>query len=91
MVVEQRAGPVGQRFLGQFVQTLVGDLHRVFDEFLVVQMSGLEGETRALESPISDEGAEWWEKWVMAATGLMYLAILTAFGTDLVARAVLAG
>jgi len=27
----------------------------------------------------------------MAATGLMYLAILTAFGTDLVARAVLAG
>jgi hypothetical protein len=27
---------------------------------------------------------------VMAATGLMYLAILTAFGTDLVARAVLA-
>jgi hypothetical protein len=26
---------------------------------------------------------------VMAATGLMYLAILTAFGTDLVARAVL--
>jgi hypothetical protein len=28
---------------------------------------------------------------VMAATGLMYLAILTAFGTDLVARAVLAG
>ncbi|MGH9037039.1 MAG: hypothetical protein ACRD0O_14855, partial [Acidimicrobiia bacterium] len=33
------------------------------------------------------------EKWysaVMAATGLLYLAILTAFGTDLVARAVLA-
>ena len=28
---------------------------------------------------------------VMAATGLMYLAILTAFGTDLVACAVLAG
>jgi hypothetical protein len=28
---------------------------------------------------------------VMAATGLMYLAILTAFGTDLVARALLAG
>ena len=28
---------------------------------------------------------------VMAATGLMYLAILTAFGTDLVSRAVLAG
>ena len=28
---------------------------------------------------------------VMAATGLMYLAILTSFGTDLVARAVLAG
>ncbi len=28
---------------------------------------------------------------VMAATGLMYLAILTGFGTDLVARAVLAG
>lgn len=28
---------------------------------------------------------------VMAATGLMYLAILTAFGTDLVARAVLQG
>lgn len=28
---------------------------------------------------------------VMAATGLMYLAILTAFGTDLIARAVLAG
>ena len=28
---------------------------------------------------------------VMAATGLMYLAILTAFGTDLVARAVLSG
>jgi hypothetical protein len=27
----------------------------------------------------------------MAATGLLYLAILTAFGTDLVARAVLAG
>ena len=27
---------------------------------------------------------------VMAATGLLYLAILTAFGTDLVARAVLA-
>jgi hypothetical protein len=27
----------------------------------------------------------------MAATGLMYLAILTAFGTDLVSRAVLAG
>jgi hypothetical protein len=27
---------------------------------------------------------------VMAATGLRYLAILTAFGTDLVARAVLA-
>jgi hypothetical protein len=26
---------------------------------------------------------------VMAATGLLYLAILTAFGTDLVARAVL--
>jgi hypothetical protein len=33
------------------------------------------------------------EKWysaVMSATGLLYLAILTAFGTDLVARAVLA-
>ena len=28
---------------------------------------------------------------VMAATGFLYLAILTAFGTDLVARAVLAG
>ena len=28
---------------------------------------------------------------VMAATGLLYLAILTSFGTDLVARAVLAG
>jgi hypothetical protein len=28
---------------------------------------------------------------VMAATGLLYLAILTAFGVDLVARAVLAG
>ncbi|HUQ38904.1 MAG TPA: hypothetical protein VM030_02030 [Acidimicrobiales bacterium] len=28
---------------------------------------------------------------VMAATGLLYLAILTAFGTDLVAKAVLAG
>jgi hypothetical protein len=28
---------------------------------------------------------------VMATTGLLYLAILTAFGTDLVARAVLAG
>jgi hypothetical protein len=27
---------------------------------------------------------------VMAATGLLYLAILTAFGTDLVARAILA-
>ena len=27
---------------------------------------------------------------VMAATGLLYLAILTAFGMDLVARAVLA-
>jgi hypothetical protein len=27
---------------------------------------------------------------VMAAPGLLYLAILTAFGTDLVARAVLA-
>jgi hypothetical protein len=27
---------------------------------------------------------------VMAATGLLYLAILTAFGTDLVSRAVLA-
>jgi hypothetical protein len=27
---------------------------------------------------------------VMAATGLLYLAILTAFGTDIVARAVLA-
>ncbi len=28
---------------------------------------------------------------VMAATGLTYLAILTAFGTDLVARAILSG
>ena len=28
---------------------------------------------------------------VMAATGLLYLAILTAFGTDLIARALLAG
>jgi hypothetical protein len=28
---------------------------------------------------------------VMAATGLLYLALLTAFGMDLVARAVLAG
>ncbi len=28
---------------------------------------------------------------MMAATGLLYLAILTAFGTDLVARAILAG
>ena len=28
---------------------------------------------------------------VMAATGLLYLAILTAFGTDIIARAVLAG
>ncbi len=28
---------------------------------------------------------------VMAATGLLYLAILTGFGTDLVGRAVLAG
>ena len=27
---------------------------------------------------------------VMAATGLLYLAILTAFGTDLIARALLA-
>jgi hypothetical protein len=26
---------------------------------------------------------------VMAATGLLYLAILTAFGTDLIARAIL--
>lgn len=28
---------------------------------------------------------------VMAATGLLYLAIITGFGTDLVARAILAG
>jgi hypothetical protein len=28
---------------------------------------------------------------VMAATGLLYLAILTAFGTDLIARALLSG
>jgi hypothetical protein len=28
---------------------------------------------------------------VMAATGLLYLAILTAFGTDIVARAILDG
>ena len=28
---------------------------------------------------------------VMAATGLLYLAILTAFGVDLVARALLSG
>ncbi|MCB0951312.1 MAG: hypothetical protein KDB13_00975, partial [Microthrixaceae bacterium] len=28
---------------------------------------------------------------VMAATGLLYLALLTAFGTDLVARAILSG
>ena len=28
---------------------------------------------------------------VMAATGLLYLAILTAFGTDVLARALLAG
>ena len=28
---------------------------------------------------------------VMAATGLLYLAILTGFGTDLVARLTLAG
>jgi len=34
---------------------------------------------------------ERWYSAVMAATGLLYLAILTAFGTDLVARAVLAG
>jgi hypothetical protein len=33
---------------------------------------------------------ERWYSAVMAATGLLYLAILTAFGTDLVARAVLA-
>jgi len=32
---------------------------------------------------------ERWYSAVMAATGLLYLAILTAFGTDLVARAVL--
>ncbi len=37
--------------------------------------------TRALEEPSYSA--------VMAATGLMYLAILTAFGTDLVARATL--
>lgn len=37
--------------------------------------------TRALKEPSYSA--------VMAATGLMYLAILTAFGTDLVARAVL--
>jgi hypothetical protein len=37
--------------------------------------------TRALREPSYSA--------VMAATGLMYLAILTAFGTDLVARAVL--
>lgn len=34
---------------------------------------------------------ERWYSAVMAATGLLYLAILTAFGTDLVARATLAG
>jgi hypothetical protein len=28
---------------------------------------------------------------VMAATGLLYLALITAFGTDVVARAVLEG
>jgi hypothetical protein len=33
---------------------------------------------------------ERWYSAVMSATGLLYLAILTAFGTDLVARAVLA-
>lgn len=38
--------------------------------------------TRALREPSYSA--------VMAATGLMYLAILTAFGTDLVARAILA-
>jgi hypothetical protein len=32
---------------------------------------------------------ERWYSAVMAATGLLYLAILTAFGQDLVARAVL--
>jgi hypothetical protein len=33
---------------------------------------------------------ERWYSAVMSATGLLYLAIMTAFGTDLVARAVLA-
>jgi len=34
----------------------------VFDDFLVVQMSGLEDETRSLESTVTDERAELREK-----------------------------
>jgi hypothetical protein len=46
--------------------------------------------TIALLAVVQAALRERWYSAVMAATGLLYLAILTAFGTDLVARAVLA-
>ena len=64
-----------RRRLGRHARLVLGRLRDHHDRAVVVTKAALrEREYSA----------------VMAATGLLYLAILTAFGTDLVARAVLA-
>ena len=63
MVVEQRAGAVGDRFLGELVQTLVGDLDRVLDLEVVAGRPGrigvgdLDGQPGTFEAIVADERA----------------------------------
>ena len=64
-----------RRRLRRHARLVLGGLRRHHDRPVVVTRAALK---------------ERYYSAVMAATGLLYLAILTAFGTDLVARAVLA-
>ena len=79
------AGPAGM------VQVLTGHDRRRLGRHARLVLGGVRGHDPG--APLRHPAAlrERQYSAVMAATGLLYLAILTAFGTDLVARAVLAG
>lgn len=59
MIVEQRVGPIGESDLGEFVQTFVGHLDRVFWNITgLLRKRCLDGDASALQPPIPDQRAQ---------------------------------
>src|SRR4029077_20771550 len=57
VIVEQRAGTVGKRFLGKLVETLVCDLDRVLGlaAFASLEVTDLDGEARTFQPFVADQ------------------------------------